>query len=444
MAVAAVRQLIPYFVGIGEIYSMVSNVCSIQFGMEERPVFELESELTQGSARIDAAMCAWLLTLAEFDRRSVYEQWEVRSSAHWLNWRCGISLRTARDHVRVARRLEELPLVQAKFADGELSYSKVRAISKVATPETEETLVEWAIHATAAQLDKIVQGRKSVERKSEKGYFLEWHNDDDGDLELRGKLSAEEGALVIAALKSARTALEDDQKNGSAEPHPVTNVDALVAVAETVLAHGPTPVEAGDRHLVVLHVNAETGEGRLDDGPVLSTESKQQIMCGASWATFVKGTYGEALFMGRLNRFPNRAQRRALKFRDGGCAFPGCTQRIWVDAHHIVPWEEGGLTGIDNLLLLCRFHHTAVHHRGVRIEKCGNQRFRFYDKEGFELIAVPALEAPTGFLADDGASGRPITPDTPLPDLHWRSPDYADAVEGLMWLEENAHKVLAS
>jgi hypothetical protein len=211
-------------------------------------------------------------------------------------------------------------------------------------------------------------------------------------------------------------------------------------MAETTLAHGPTPVAAGDHHVVLVHVNAETGEAQIDDGPVLSEASKQHVMCAASWAGVIRGGDGEVLHLGRSARDPNRAQRRALALRDGGCVFPACTQRIWVDAHHIVPWEHNGPTDIDNLALLCRHHHTAVHHRGFRIERVGNQKFRFYNAAGIELIAAPPLRKPKATISKTSASGRPITPDTGLPQLDWREPDYADAVEGLCWLEENAHK----
>jgi hypothetical protein len=410
--------------------------------MTERTIAELEDELTQGAARIDAALCGWLLTLAEFDRRAGYEAWECRSAAHFLNWRCGISLHAAREQVRVARRLEELPLVREQFADGVLSYSKVRAITRVATPETEQTLVEWAECATAAQLDKVVRGRRSVDKKGADARFVSWSYEDDGSFVLRARLTPEEGAVVVAALASARTSMADavgeSVPAGTSRPG---NADALVMVAETTLAHGPTPLEAGDRHVVMVHLNAETGEAKLDGGPVLSEASKQLVLCGASIAGVVTGADREILYMGRLMRLPNRAQRRALGIRDGGCVFPGCTERIWVDAHHLEEWDKGGRTDIDNLVLLCRFHHNAIHHRGFSIKKGPRQTFRFFNPDGIELVAAPALAKPTGTIPTTGASGRPITPDTPIPNWDGHHPDYGIAVSGLMWEEENARKV---
>jgi hypothetical protein len=91
----------------------------------------------------------------------------MTSTAHWLSWQCGIGLTAGREQVRVARKLRSLPLVTAEFAAGRLSYSKVRAISRVATPDTEPTLVEWALHATASQLDRLVAGQRRVVRIGE-------------------------------------------------------------------------------------------------------------------------------------------------------------------------------------------------------------------------------------------------------------------------------------
>src|SRR4051812_9451648 len=94
---------------------------------------ELEAEITSLASHLAAAMCRWLLLVGEFDRRRGYERWEARSTAHSLNWRCGIGLVAAREQVRVAHRLAELPLVRETFGAGTLSYSKVRAIARVAT-----------------------------------------------------------------------------------------------------------------------------------------------------------------------------------------------------------------------------------------------------------------------------------------------------------------------
>src|SRR5437879_13076342 len=125
--------------------------------MAELPLEYLESEITALAAHVNAALCRWLLLVAEYDRREGWASWGMASCAHWLNWKCGISLRTGHEHVRVGRCLEELPAVRDAFSRGEVSYSKVRAITRIATSETEETLVMWARPGTASQLERIVR-----------------------------------------------------------------------------------------------------------------------------------------------------------------------------------------------------------------------------------------------------------------------------------------------
>src|SRR5207302_6052763 len=135
---------------------------------------------------------------------------------HWLNWRCGIGVVAAREHVKVGRRLGELPLVHAAFASGELSYSKARAVVRIATPETEATLVEWARHATAAQLERIVAGRRRVSRAEAEEVHarreVSWHVEDDGSFVLRARLSPEEGEVLLAAMEATRRSLADDSE----------------------------------------------------------------------------------------------------------------------------------------------------------------------------------------------------------------------------------------
>lgn len=116
----------------------------------------LERELVTLAAHLAAGMCRWLELVAEVDRRSEWYLQGARSSAHWLAWRCALDLRTAREHVSVARRLAELPLIRAAFASGELSYSKVRALARVASSETETELLALAAVMTAAQLERTV------------------------------------------------------------------------------------------------------------------------------------------------------------------------------------------------------------------------------------------------------------------------------------------------
>jgi hypothetical protein len=221
----------------------------------------LEDEITELASHIHAATCRWLGLVAEYDAREGWGHWGCRSCAHWVSWRCGIAPVAAREHVRVARRLQELPLIREAFAAGQLSYSKARALTRVEEVEREAELLELARHATAAQLERLVRayrGVVAVERAASDEppeRWLSWSYDDHGCLLLRGRLPAEEGALVVAALEAARDAAREQagEPGASAEAPGrkgeavgSTSVDAL---GRQIAAVGSTSVDALDRQI---------------------------------------------------------------------------------------------------------------------------------------------------------------------------------------------------
>ena len=152
----------------------------------------LTDEITTLCGHLDAAEYRLLELIRDLDERAPWGEWEVKSCAHWLNWKCGIAIGAAREKVRVAHALVDLPLVCEAFREGRLSYSKVRAISRVANEGNEAFLVEMALSATAAHIEKIVRQYRQVERAQEveKGVMraLSTYWDDDGCLVLRGRL----------------------------------------------------------------------------------------------------------------------------------------------------------------------------------------------------------------------------------------------------------------
>jgi Domain of unknown function (DUF222) len=183
------------------------------------PVERLEHEITRQAAHINAATCRWLPLVGEFDRREGWAAWDCRSCTHWLSYRCGLSPAAAREQVRVARLLEGLPELRATFARGELCYSQVRALTRVATAETEGQLIMIARHASAAQLERIVRAYRSVlgyelGRPGHELRYVRCEHDDDGSLLLRARLPAEQGALVLAALEAGRDALREGRATG--------------------------------------------------------------------------------------------------------------------------------------------------------------------------------------------------------------------------------------
>ena len=190
----------------------LSNMCSPDHIPMEAPeksasLLELERQICELAAHIAVATCRWLLLLAEFDSRDGWAECGLKSCAHWLSWKCSIAPGVAREKVRVAHRLQELPLVREAFSRGELSYCKVRALTRAATPETEEGLLEIARHATGAQLEKLMRCYSSAlsatlgsaQRQQELRY-LRWSWNEDGSLRVEGRLPADDGALLINAL----------------------------------------------------------------------------------------------------------------------------------------------------------------------------------------------------------------------------------------------------
>ena len=309
------------------------------------PLEVLEQEIVQLTSAIHAATCRWLGLVGEYDAREGWAQWNCRSCAHWVSWQCGIAPGAAREQVRVARRLRELPAIRAAYAQGELSYSKVRALTRVENVEREAELLELAHHATAAQLERLVRAHRRVaaaEREAAGGRperWLEFEHDDDGCVLMRGRLPAEEGALVMAALEAARERLvaqdvpagtpehgraggsdvsagtpdgRDDEVVGVPAGTPKTPVGearagALLAIADAFLAGGHATRSGGDRYQVVLHVDTATLEGdagercELGDGSPIAADTARRLACDASLVRVLERD-GVPLRLGRKTR----------------------------------------------------------------------------------------------------------------------------------------------
>jgi hypothetical protein len=383
----------------------------------EPPIEALEHELTTLAGHLNAANYRFLTLLAEFDRRGGHVGWGLLSCAHWLSWKCGIGLIAARDKVRVARSLEHLPKLRDAMRRGALSYCKARAITRIATPENEEYLLYIADSGTVSHVEKLVR----LYRRTQRGKELELaksrhaerslrcYYDEAGCLVINGRLDPEQGALVMKALQAARDVLREAERDSreaceppdvASERYPARQADALGLLAETFIAGGAAPLAAGDRHLVTVHVDEqvlrdETHDGRshIEEGPALPPATVRRLCCDASLVAILERSDGRPLDVGRKTRAVPPALQRALRARDQGCRFPGCTNTRFVDAHHIEHWVDGGATKLSNLVQLCRRHHTFVHEHGFRIELCPDDReqIRFVRSDGRVVTNVPVI-----------------------------------------------------
>ena len=395
--------------------------------------------------------------------------------AHWLNWKCGIDLGAAREKVRVAHALKALPQISALFREGRISYSKVRAMTRVATVKSEEYLLMIATHGTAAHVERLVRNYRMVKRiealelESERHSQreLSWFVDDDGYWVVRGRFTLEQGAVIQKVLERVMEETFQEQRDVSAEtsdealadeikprPEPIAmrRADALLRVAK---GYNTGHCAGGDRFLVHVHTDMETlkanGEGaaaELEKLGTISAETARRLACDAAVVHWLDHGDGngiggrnhepQALNIGRKTRSIPPAIRRALQRRDGGCRFPGCTCSSFVDAHHIHHWADGGETSLNNLVLLCSHHHRLVHEGGFTIGKTAAGTVNFSDPAGRIIPTGPDRRFSGNVLAlftDHEQSGINITPKTQIPNWLGEKMDDQLAVEGLLFRE---------
>jgi hypothetical protein len=316
----------------------------------EMSVRDLEEEVATLAAHLNASTCRWLELVGELERRG---EWYDCTCAEWLAWRCALLPRTAREHVRVARALQELPLMRAAFARGELSYSKVRTLTRVADADSEEELLDLAGAATASQLERLVRAYRRITDEEANdlhanAYLTTFWNGD-GSLAIYGRLAPEDGAVFLRALDAARDQLWEKER-GSAEPQRPTSAETLVELSDMALA-ATQGRSGGERYQILVHLDADGGGCTLDDGPSLAPETTRRLICDCSLVAMSERN-GKTLNVGRKTRTISPGLRRALRARDHSCRFPGCNNRYFVDGHHIQHWTRGGVTSLDNVLLL--------------------------------------------------------------------------------------------
>jgi hypothetical protein len=419
--------------------------------MEE--VTALGDAIAATAVMIDVATHRFLTQLREFDRVGGWQRTGALSCAHWLAWRVGMRLGVAREKVRVARRLAELPLLDGALARGDVSYSKVRAMTRVATAADEADLLARAKVATGSQLERICRLKRTVNRldakaareNEESRRYVMQRGTDDGMVSTQVRLHPEEAARFLRALQllgggnlaDGAVALADLALSGvstdafSAVPTvsaagetsaarksgATTGVPPAVAdtgiVGDTVdegsasacdtslTAEGSglerSPAMSSFRRRirppveVVVHISAEHLKGMTELGDGIPAETCRRLLCDGGIVPMLEDDRGRTIDVGRKTRAIPAALNRALEARDGGCRFPGCTNRRFVDGHHIIHWIDGGETSLANTVLLCRRHHRYVHECGFRIEVEG-EVLVFRDATG--AVIHPQAERP--------------------------------------------------
>jgi hypothetical protein len=309
--------------------------------------------------------------------------------------RYGISEWKARRWIFAAHRLEKLPRTSEALGSGELGIDKVTELCRFATPETEDRLLRWAVGVSVAavrrradlEIRKALQDVLDAERSRRVSW---WYFDEGRRFGLEAELPAAQGAVVVRALERVAESLpampgEEDPLRADAR-----RADALVAIASGRLA----AESDADRATVVVHASVQalaSGEGaaELEDGPAIHPETARRLACHSRIQTVVEDEDGNATAVGHVVREPPPWMMRQLRYRDRGCVFPGCGSRRFVVAHHVVFWAEGGRTQLDNLVLLCSFHHRLVHEGRWRLRRDASG-LRWLRPDGVRYRAGPA------------------------------------------------------
>ncbi|WP_168207541.1 HNH endonuclease signature motif containing protein [Microlunatus elymi] len=510
-------------------------VVDLEPGVRECTAEEAEALAAQtmaASGEVSVRMAMFLELVGQFDATNAVRFWAgIDSTAHWVAWACSIAPVTSREYVRIARALRRMPHTRARFATGELSYSKVREMTRLvdridpsdsadpsdpsswgveasdqvtddrapaadephletgwdSRPDAEQRLIDFARQTTASQLGRTLRGYRAAAGTAEEQrtrHRVSWWTDEAGNLHLSAVLPAEAGAAVTTALQAAIDANRPpDAQCGDVEPDDDqpdhdqhgrrryvdderreavqrTRVEAMSEISTHYLASRPEDRSGEDRTLVVLEINAtalqtdggdqptvaaegsadrttsadgasaeaDTPPGTIDDasaeaptptcrvrgGGAIDPATAHRTLCDARILGIIINNLGEPLAVGRSQRLVTRAQRRALAIRDGCCQYPGCPRTRRLQAHHRTSWLAGGNTDLENLILLCPWHHTVVHEHKITITGCDEPtctvRWRFTRPDRTPIIpTVHDLGAPSPWQPILDAEGRAPT-----------------------------------
>ncbi len=326
-------------------------------------------ELTGQRNAIDARLVE---IAAEIDRDGLWGATGARSLTALVAWKTGVSPRNAEVMVAVAHRLEEFPRCAEAMREGRLSLDQVGVVAEHAGEGSDEHYAQFAASATVTQLRTAVklEPRPEPESKPDPERSIKKTTHDDGSTTYTIRLPKLEAAKFDAALASHQDALvadwkrdheNDDRVSDEAPPFP-NQVDAFMGVVEagwdTDVARRPH----GQHTTVVVHLDLDHDSAAVHLGSALTDEERRMLLCDATCEVWLEKR-GQPIGAGRSTRTISRRLRRALEHRDRCCVVPGCGATRGLHAHHVIHWENGGLTELHNLVLVCPYHH-RLHHRG--------------------------------------------------------------------------------
>jgi len=293
--------------------------------------------------------------------------------AHYIWMRLGISAWKAHRWVAAAHALESLPAISEALASGELSIDKVVKLTRFATPETERRLVSWAQGVSCGAIrhrgDLASRKLKEETLDANRDRRLRWWDVEGGRIGLEAELPAADGAVVIGRIQEVARAIPVMPGETGPFSHEARRADALVAICSTKTGEGSDLA----RPTLVVHASldalAGTQGAEVEAGPVISSQAARRLACTARVQMMVEVASGDPVRVGTIRRDPPEWMLRQLRYRDRECRFSGCGARQFLQAHHIEWWDRGGRTTLENLILICFFHHRLVHEYGWSVKR---------------------------------------------------------------------------
>ena len=344
------------------------------------------------NAEVGAAQRRLLSLIVDVDLHEAWRDDGARDTAHWLAMRYGVSMWKAHRWVAAAHALERLPGLADVLDRGELGIDKVVELARFAEPGTERGLIRWAkdMSCGAIRHRGDLAARPSVEEvvDVERDRSVSWWYFDEGRrFGLEAELPAAQGAVVARALQRVADAVPTMPDKADGFSASARRADALVALCSTRIAHDADP----DRATVVIHAQLDpAGNGDLDAGGVIPSQTLRRLLCDARVQAVLEDRDGNALGMGRISREPSASMIRQIRYRDGGCRFPGCGTKAFTQAHHVRWWRHGGRTALDNLVLICSFHHRLVHEHGWSMRREDDGTLGWFRRDGTRYRAGPS------------------------------------------------------
>ncbi|HEY3843205.1 MAG TPA: DUF222 domain-containing protein [Acidimicrobiales bacterium] len=353
----------------------------------------LMEEAEQRAKDIAVAQGRLMVIFGELSKREGFRTEGATSLSAWAVQRCGVSEATGRAWSHVAERLDDLPHLAQGLLDGAVSFDKIRAVVDLAEPETDAELLGQATEYPVRHLADLARhARGASEASSAANYDSRYLRFNDSGRTITARLPEEHYASVRATITQRARAFTSDGET----PYDQRLCDAFIDIClDGARPRSASGSGAGSGFLVVAHTDLsflrrDEGSAEIQRVGLLSAETIRRLTCDASVTLALDDDLGHTMYEGRSKRFPTDAQRREVIRRDRWCRFPDCSNALFTNVHHITHWINGGLTDLDNLVLLCDHHHHRIHEDAWKLWGNANENLVFVGPSGREMTTRPS------------------------------------------------------